>query len=399
MNQPSEDQTLLKEGADSIFQYIKCRAEEAEEGIRWQTLTYDNKSQYSANAYNGISGVSLFLSDYYYFFGSSKAKELSCGALEWCTSEKHRTKGEGLYFGMAGIGMACLRFSVVSDNPKTLNDAEQIAGIIQRSPPGPGTEFFWGAAGRGIFMLRLFEATKNERYLSDAIEIGDWLDKVALRNGNGCIWLFKSDDTYNDNFKNLSFGHGTAGIGYFFILLYGATLNERWRKVIEEVNDTLGNHAKPDKEGHWGIEFDTVGETAGLDIGQWCNGAPGVGLFYTKAYEILKDPSYLEIAKKAAQTTLAYGDWRKNPSQCHGLAGNGELFIELYLVTMDDSWLNRAIEFARRCFSYRQVNSEVHIWQADEAGLESPDFMCGAAGTGHFFLRLLEPGRLRIPLL
>ena len=39
---------------------------------------------------------------------------------------------------------------------------------------------------------------------------------------------------------------------------------------------------------------------------------------------------------------FAYGDVRRNPSQCHGLAGNGELFVELYRLTGDARWRHRA---------------------------------------------------------
>ena len=38
------------------------------------------------------------------------------------------------------------------------------------------------------------------------------------------------------------------------------------------------------------------------------------------------------------------------------------------------------------------------MWSADEKGLFSPDFMCGATGTGHFFLRLWKPQELRMPI-
>ena len=89
---------------------------------------------------------------------------------------------------------------------------------------------------------------------------------------------------------------------------------------------------------------------------------------------------------------------RTNPSQCHGLAGNAELFIELYRLSGDHQWLERAADFATLAFNYRQEDEHGVRWGADEEGYYSPDFMCGAAGTGHFFLRLWAPDKLRMPL-
>ncbi len=62
-------------------------------------------------------------------------------------------------------------------------------------------------------------------------------------------------------------------------------------------------------------------------------------------------------------------------------------------------WQERAGVFAQRAFANRTSTPAGDAWPADEPGLLSPDFICGAAGVGHFFLRLLAPERLRMPLL
>jgi hypothetical protein len=36
-------------------------------------------------------------------------------------------------------------------------------------------------------------------------------------------------------------------------------------------------------------------------------------------------------------------------------------------------------------------SGEGDVWPADAPGLSSPDLMCGAAGVGHCFLRVLAP--------
>ena len=51
-------------------------------------------------------------------------------------------------------------------------------------------------------------------------------------------------------------------------------------------------------------------------------------------------------------------------------------------VTGKQIWMQRAHDFARRAMAYRISTLEGDAWQADEPGVYSPDFMCGAAGTG-----------------
>jgi lantibiotic modifying enzyme len=195
----------------------------------------------------------------------------------------------------------------------------------------------------------------------------------------------------------LGFAHGIAGIGYFLLLLQQATGDARWADLARGVAGRLSQHALPDHGGRNWPYF--LGCDDGPRLCQWCHGAPGIGLLYTKAYEVLGDPSFLATARAAGDTTYAAGDTRGNPCQCHGLAGNAELLVELYRITGEVRWLERAHEFARMAMAYRTRGPQGDTWQADDAGYDSPDYMCGAAGTGHFFLRLLDPQRVRLPLM
>jgi hypothetical protein len=118
-----------------------------------------------------------------------------------------------------------------------------------------------------------------------------------------------------------------------------------------------------------------------------------------RAYQALGAADYLAAAEVAATTTLAYGDWRRNPSQCHGLSGSAELLLAMYRATGEPRWLERAHDYARQVLSYRIVTREGDVWPADEPGTESPDLFTGAAGVGHAFLRLQAQVRLRVPFL
>ena len=57
MIQAQEIQDLARSGADSVYGYIAHTAEVVPEGVRWQTLSYENKPQYSFTIFNGVAGI------------------------------------------------------------------------------------------------------------------------------------------------------------------------------------------------------------------------------------------------------------------------------------------------------------------------------------------------------
>src|SRR5919202_5185190 len=77
---------LAKEGAESVFRYVERTSEEAPEGVRWQTIDYENRPQYDGSAFNGVGGIPLFLADYYRLTKDDRALALARGGAEWTTS-------------------------------------------------------------------------------------------------------------------------------------------------------------------------------------------------------------------------------------------------------------------------------------------------------------------------
>ncbi len=398
-----EIESLTKDGADSVFNYIESTAEELSDGVRWKTFTHQDKPQYGADLYNGVAGISLFLSDYYRFTGIEKAKSLALQALHWCVSQpklRHDLEGAsdyGLGGGWAGIGLAWLQYSEATGDSVSLHKAVQIGDRILAAPLSPNAGLVTGNAGTGLFLLRLASATGMPRFLDGAAEIGQWFKRNAVRESGYCYWppliiTDPPDVTY------LGLGPGLAGHGYFLLSLYEATKEDDWRNLCHEVADTLSNLAIPYTGGyHWPLFLGDKDLTTLWN--QWCLGASGIGLFFAKAYQHLKKPSYLEKVKAAGKVTFECGDERKHPCQCHGLAGNADLFLKLHRITGDTFWMKRTHDYIRRIFKYRKVSAEGDLWQSDRPDQYSPEFMNGAAGVGHFFLRFRYPNRIPMPFL
>ena len=384
-------------GAESVFGYIARTAEAVPDGVRWQTLTYENEPQHTADLASGAAGVALFLADYHRLTGDARARDLALGACRWCAApaQAPTIEGDSLTSGWAGIGLAWLRLANATGDQAALAQAATIGERLAARDPGPVTTLYTGAAGEGLFLVRLWEASHDERHLAGAVRRGAWLADVAVRDGSGggAHWPYQTDD---EPWNGTGFGPGIAGIGSFLVALHEATRDDRWAGLARAGAQTLAAQARPDRGG---LNWPQTLDEAELQRVQVCDGAPGIGLFFTRAYQALGEATYLDTARAAAAATYAYGDGRRNPGVCHGLAGNGELFVELYRATRDAAWLEQAHDFAQRALAYRTRTPEGDVWQADDPGFSSPEYLVGAAGTGHFFLRLWQPDQLHMPLL
>lgn len=412
-------QAPLRAGADSAYAYLERTAEDVPDGVRWQTMSFEGEPHYSGRLYNGVAGISLFLSDYYAVTNNDQALKLAKQALSWSAApaqvEADRGKpfrGPGMDYsllvGRAGLGQAWLHLAGASQERAHLKEARLIGNELLEREPGPFCYFLSGAAGEGLFLLHLWEATQDERYFAGATRYGAWLEPHAVREEYGTTWPARDAQAipppgmkfagggYPPS-RYLGFGIGLAGVGYFLARLYQASQDDRWATLTREAADTLARHAVPDSGGvNW--ESEPIGANLHRLRYQWCRGAPGIGLFFSRAFEALGDREYLRLAEAAGEATYSFADGRHNPSLCHGLSGNAQLFLELHRITEQPRWLERAYDFAQQAMTYRQTTPEGDVWQADEPDSTSPDYMCGAAGFGHFFLQLLAPNRVDFPL-
>lgn len=383
-------------GAHSIFSFIQRTAEEAPTGIRWRTINYENHPHYSYNLFNGSGGISLFLTEYYQQTQAATALDLAIGCCRWCMFTDHKQSfSRGLLTGKTGIAMAALDLWRLVQEAEYLDYCRENARILMTEDPGPVTDLMGGAASNGLFLIRLWEATQQREFVEGAVRCAHWIEENLVRDDRGCHCLTRPDG----GFGRLPFtgvAHGISGVAHFFLLLHKATGDDTWAALAREILATLVHHALPDRGGlNWSP---LLGEQV-LDRCQWSHGSPGIGLVFLLAYELLQDPACYEIALKCGTTTFAYGDFRHNITQCIGLSGCGELFIELYRVSKDESWLQHALAFAEMAFAYREQLPEGDAWPTDAPGLYSADYMYGASGLGHYFLRLWKPGEIRMPLM
>jgi len=391
------DPAYLQDAVRSIYAFMARTAERTGTGICWETIDYENKPHRDLGIFNGTGGISFFLVDAFPVTRDPEALVLAQGAIDWCAAFPGKCSQRGLQFGKTGAALAALHKSVALGEPEVPAFCLANAATILREPPGPVTDLIGGAASNGLYLLKLWARTRDPAHLRGAERCAEWLDAVMIRDGQGTHCPVCPDGTVNfPKHSYLGVAHGIAGIAHFLGLLAEASGSERWATLARDLFDTLARHAQPARGGlNW--PNTTVGTE--LNRCQWSHGAAGIGLTFLTAHRVLRDARYLDLAVQAAEATYGYGDYRNSYTVCTGLAGGGGLFVEVYRATGEARWRDRAHEFARLCIAYRESTPAGDAWPTDAKGLYSADFGYGAAGVGHFFLRLLADGRLPDPLM
>lgn len=385
----------LADAVESVYSFISATAEKTDLGYRWKTIDYSDQPQHHFNVFNGTGGIPLFLRDYHRLSGDARAMDLARGALQWCLQDEPASGNHqrGLQTGKTGIAFVALHLEYGGNVIARL--CESHAANLLSEPPGPVTDLMGGEASNGWYFLKLWERSGDETYLKGAVRCGEWIAENLVRDelGTYCL-MVPGNGPKEAPYSGLL--HGIAGVAHFLALLSKASCDGKWSGLATELLETLSNHAIP---VHGGLNWSPVLGKELLSRCQHSHGAAGIGLVFARASVLLNEPRWLEIALKAGEATYAYGDFRGNPTLCTGLAGGGELFVELFRLTHDENWWRRAEEFARMTMAYRSVIGGLDHWPTDTAGLYSADYSYGAAGTGLFFLRTLSPLEFEMPLI
>ncbi|MGW2396392.1 class IV lanthionine synthetase LanL [Kitasatospora sp. NPDC001664] len=132
--------------------------------------------------------------------------------------------------------------------------------------------------------------------------------------------------------------------------------------------------------------------------GSWCRGLAGIGTVLLRAADRLGEPEHLTPARRAARTAAALAPRMPLVNQCCGLAGVGELLVDVAVAAQDQEYWDAAETVAAIILSRSGGPAERPVFP--DAGLTRPSatWAGGSAGVLGFFRRLHERGGLRLGL-
>jgi lantibiotic modifying enzyme len=190
------------------------------------------------------------------------------------------------------------------------------------------------------------EASWRDLFLENVEQVWKtWLLDARMR----ChVW---TQALYGKVVHYLGAGHGFAGNAY--PLLKGASLLEESRREVlyERSAATVRATARvADGGANWPPDlYDAPSSGAGM-LMQWCHGAPGVVTAMAE-FPPGRSRELDVLLKQAGEAIWQAGPLTKGYGLCHGTAGNGYAFLQLFKRTGERIWLDRARSFAMHAFT------------------------------------------------
>lgn len=385
--------------------WIDAQAVEEERGTVWPVAPAVSGSV-SRDLYHGTPGIILFLLDLAAVTGDEHWRERGLAGARSLAAGIEAGSAEdpaGLYTGLAGRCLTLQRAAALDAEGSGLSEAAEACfeGLVRRARPvGSGVEWneltdvIGGTAGIGLTLLWAHDRVAAAGALETAVAAGDRLLELARPAETGAKWPMSED------FPRLmpNFSHGTAGITYFLARLYEESGLERFRDAALEGGRYLTSVAFT--EGDVCLVFHHEPEGEDLFYLSWCHGPAGTGRTFYQLYEITGDRRWLDWTRLSASGILRSGipelrteGFWNNVGRCCGNAGVVEFFLDLHEELGDPDYL----EFAHRMLSdllaratrdesgLRWVQAE-HRVQPENLAAQT-GYMQGAAGIGSTLLR------------
>lgn len=296
----------------------------------------------------------------------------------------------GLYNGLAGIALT-LAEGIEAD---LVEDSDLTKDYIHHcfAKPTEQLNISDGVAGQALVLLQCKSYLKKELYENS---LDNCIQQLLNHQGkNGC-WLTKSSKSRKQFNMPLSWGYGISGIISLLLIYNSRHENKQVLRALNMGLSYLRKHTHDLK----GLFIPSIykkildGRT---EIG---DERTSILLCFIHAYEILKEPYYMQVAEWAL---YHFPDFVVNNNFCldGGLSMLGEVYIEAWRVFKNEEWLRRAQQIATVFLrtTYRNSNDSCY-WLTDESRKPAADLFTGNSGIIHFLLRCTNPNSLKHVLL
>ncbi|XP_021933931.1 lanC-like protein 3 isoform X2 [Zootermopsis nevadensis] len=273
-------------------------------------------------------------------------------------AERHERDKSAFLLGNAGIyAVAAAVYNALGDKSKADHYFKAYVALAANCQthnlPHGEDELLVGRAGylcgvlwlEKVFGKGSFPAKDIDEICKCVIESGR---NYARRHRSPCPLMYSYYDT-----EYLGAAHGLSGI-LQMLLSFPACLQSdpaAEQDVKASVDYLLSLQTQ---SGNFPSAMDELGRRARSEADElvhWCHGAPGVVYLMAKAYRHWKEDKYLKSCLKCGDLVWSKGLLRKGPGICHGVAGNGYVFLLLYRLTGDPKHLHRARAFAYFVFT------------------------------------------------
>jgi serine/threonine protein kinase len=355
--------------------------------ITIENFTAPKNKQYAINpgTAEGLSGV-LYVLARVHKTGLSIDSCTRGYAKAWQLLEKNYFSylpelSPGLYKGAAGLALSLavgIRSGLLENNNSNRNKIQACFNNTVED-----INLANGIAGQGLSLLLCKDYLKDDTTTHLLYKIkGDLLDK--RQKGGSWIQVSESNKIYN-------IGYDNTGIIYFLLayLTHYSDIDVHY-VTVRELGKIITNR-------EYMKRFSKL--IASKDSYIFGDGGKGLILTLIKAFEVLKEEKYKQIAETAL-LKYPFRVVHSNFNQESGLAALGELYLHAWQVFKNEEWRRRADWIANvfiRSFFRKEDGSG--YWVMDQNNPPTADFFSGNTGILHFLIRCLYPDTIKYRLL
>jgi hypothetical protein len=280
----------------------------------------------------------------------------------------------GLYAGSSGVAWALWEMGLHEVALRTLRAAH--GHPLLETSPG----IFYGVAGYGLACLHFYLRTGDEVHLHRAIQVGDQLAAAHVSSRRGVCW------PEEDGQVALGYGRGAAGISYFLLCLSAVAGDPRHRELGERaldfdlswgIEDEPGSLAFPEAAP---VEGEEKKDELQVTSPYWMVGSAGVGAVALRYHLVTGQPRF-----RASFDAIVSGiatRYTVFPGLFRGLAGLLDFMVDAYRLTGEERFRERAGEAARGLLLFRVPWREGSVaFPGDGLQRLSMDFGTGTAGV------------------
>lgn len=385
----TDDRSYLT-AAQAAAEALITSAIDTEHGKCWPEKTTE-QDQRSNSLYRGGAGVVLFFLEAYYSTGNAEYLNLARTGADHLLATLDEEIDMGLYLGVAGIGYALEEVHKASGLKKYRSGAVNCLDIIKSKAIDIKkgitwehcTDLFYGNAGIGLFLLYIAKEINDQAAADLAAAAGQYLLDVALPVGNGLRWwvVQENDRCYSN------FAHGVSGIAYFLARLYEDSGQTKFLNGAIGGARYLTSIAKV--EGNACYFFVRTPELEDVYRLSWCNGTTGTARLFLQLFRVTGEKSWMVWAKRCGNSLLNSGFPENSEGiwwlhQCCGPSGAAQFLLSLFWYTDDTAYL----DYCGYLSSYVCSNAIDQEGNFRQDYIGDTGFMTGTAGIGALFLRM-----------
>jgi lantibiotic modifying enzyme len=243
-------------------------------------------------------------------------------------------------------------------------------------------DFTHGAAGQGFAALACARRLDTPALAASAGACAAYLMNAQEPDGG---WTLPEGAPGASGERYTGFAHGAAGIMAFLGSYAAATGNAAAEAAWRRAEAWLVSRARRGRGGkmQW-----PQSDSQPASAAWWCHGAPGIALGWLCVAQAQGTAAVAQEHLREALEALPPKLHADSLSQCHGLAGIGEVYLEAHHVLQEERWRQRAADIANVIVVlFRKRANQPWYFSPDEATDDADGLMLGTAGILHFLLR------------